>query len=73
MINLTSDKIRTDIVKNKLSFITKLYLTKTNYITYAYNYIVTINGNFIIYYIENIFKKVYNSFDLSLIRSVQKW
>ena len=31
MIDLTSDKIRTDVVKNKLSFIEKLYLTKTNY------------------------------------------
>ena len=31
MIDLTSDKIRTDIVKNKLSFFAKLYLTKTNY------------------------------------------
>lgn len=31
MIDLTSDKIRTDIVKNRLSCITKLYLTKINY------------------------------------------
>ena len=53
IIDLTSDKIRTDIVKNKLSFITKLYLTKTNYAnSLGCKYLMKLSDDY--YYVKKV-------------------